>query len=201
MGLFGRKKPRDDENIQEVKRIVAEEMPESQEPREKSAVERLFERSKMEESPASQIKENEEEPEFKQETKVETMPEIRPETRFVETKVVEKPTFAPLFVKIDRYRQILNSVGSLKTANMIIKNSLMTLRELDKARDETFKLIQDGIDKMEKRLNSLDQELIRPSGFCDMAEKPEYQDIETIGATIAGLKGEIEQLRTELNTD
>ncbi len=132
------------------------------------------------------------------------LPEQKPveqkkeEVRHKEVKEPERPSFAPLFVKIDRYRQILNAIGYLKTTMIMIKNSLMTLNELDKARDETFKLIQDAVEKLEGRLSILDQELIRPTGYHEIAEKPEYQDVETVEATIADLKGQIEQLRVEL---
>jgi phage shock protein A len=81
------------------------------------------------------------------------------------------------------------------------------LSELDKARDETFKVVQEAIGKLEGRLNSLDQELVRPSGLQErpatpsydtVIERPEYQDVETVEATIADLKGQIEQLKSEL---
>jgi len=117
-----------------------------------------------------------------------------------EVKESERPAFAPLFVKIDRYRQILNSIGYLKTTMIMIKNSLMALTELDKAREETIKLIQDAVGKLENRLVSLDKELVRPTGYHEISEKHEYHDVETVEATVADLKGQIEQLRSELQT-
>jgi hypothetical protein len=39
---------------------------------------------------------------------------------------------------------------------------------------------------------------VRPSGYHEIVETPEYQDVETVEATIADLRGQIEQLKTEL---
>ncbi len=114
---------------------------------------------------------------------------------------VDRPTFAPLFVKIDRYRQILNTLGYLKTAMIMIKNSFVTLNELERARLETSSLIKEALEKIDKKISALDTELIRPAGFHDTAqsEKLEYQDVETVEATVADLKGQIDQLKAELD--
>lgn len=109
------------------------------------------------------------------------------------------PQVAPLFVKIDRYRQILNTIGNIKTALMIVKNSLGTLHQIEKVRDETFNIVNDIVNKMDEKLVNLDNELLRPAGFHETREgSPEEQDIRTIEATVADLRGQIEQLKAEL---
>lgn len=114
-------------------------------------------------------------------------------------KEPEKPSIAPLFVKMDRYRQILTTIGNLKTALMIVKNSLGTLQHIEKVRDETFNIVSDIVEKMDERLIELDNNLLRPAGFHDVEEiSPEQQDIRSIEATVADLQGQIEQLKSEL---
>jgi hypothetical protein len=192
MSLFGRKTEKHNEVFDEIRKSVEEDRNIPPQPPEiqNSPLNRLFEGSPME-------------------TKFRSQPEKihARESDIPKIDGGEKPSFAPLFVKIDRYRQILSAVGHLKTTMIMIKNSLITLRELDKARDETFKLVEDAIENLENRLNSLDQELVRPSGFQDripvtheVTEKAQYQDVETIEATIADLKGQIEQLKSELDS-
>ena len=111
----------------------------------------------------------------------------------------EKPTVAPLFVKMDRYRQILTTIGNLKTALMIVKNSLATLQQIEKVRDATFNIVSDIIEKMDDKLIELDNNLLRPAGFHESEEvSPEKQDIRSIEATVADLQGQIEQLKSEL---
>lgn len=195
MALFGRKGEKPNE-IEEIKQVVQQDKnPPKVQDFQDSPLNRLLE-GKLEERPVEIKKPEEMKP---------ALIKVREEP--IE---IEKPSFAPLFVKIDRYRQILNAIGGLKTTMIMLKNSLMTLNELDKARNETFKIVQDAIGKLEGRLNSLDQELVRPSGFqerspvlsptisYDVVDRPEYQDVETVEATIADLKGQIEQLKAEL---
>lgn len=188
MALFGRKGEKSDKTLEEIKKVVEEDKTPPKSEDEESPLTKLLE-GKLEEKLV----------EVKKPEPLETKPKPEPE--------VERPSFAPLFIKIDRYRQILNTIGNLKTIMIMLKNSLITLNELDKARNETFKIVQDAIEKLENRLNSLDQELVRPSGFqerttttFDTTEKLEYQDVETIEATIADLKGQIEQLKAELES-
>ena len=110
---------------------------------------------------------------------------------------VERPAFAPLFIKIDRYRNILNVLGQLRTSIVMIRNSFSTLNELEKARLETLRLIEEAVGKVESKLSSLDTELLRPTS-AHMDVTPEYQDVETVQATVADLKGQVEQLKAEL---
>ena len=192
MALFGRKGEKPDENIEEIKKVVEQDKnPPKVQDFQDSPLNRLLE-GKLEEKIV----------EIKKPEEMKTIP-IKTREEPVE---IERPSFAPLFVKIDRYRQILNAIGNLKTTMIMLKNSLITLSELDKARDETFKVVQEAIGKLEGRLNSLDQELVRPSGLQErpatpsydtVIERPEYQDVETVEATIADLKGQIEQLKSE----
>ena len=111
----------------------------------------------------------------------------------------ERPVFAPLFVKIDRYRNILTALGQLRTSVVMVRNSFSTLNELEKARFETLKLIEDAIEKVDKKLASLDTELLRPAGYHTELTN-EYQDVETVQATVADLKGQIAQLKDELGS-
>lgn len=109
-----------------------------------------------------------------------------------------QPAYAPLFVKIDRYRNILTSLGSIKTAMVLIKNSFGALNELEKARQQTMGLIRDALERVEKKMSSLDNELVRPTGYQTQAPPEDYQDVHAVDATIADLKGQIQQLKSEL---
>jgi len=198
MPLFGKKKDKEEKVLDEIRKAVdgvntSQSSKESQQPQDPEARPDIIEEMQrnFEQRQHGQKQFEQEQPEKQIEQKSEVVRQ--------EVKEPERPAFAPLFVKIDRYRQILSAIGYLKTSMIMIKNSLMTLTELDKARDETIKLVKDAAAKLENRISSLDQELIRPSGYHEIAE-PEYQDVETVEATVADLKGQIEQLRSELQT-
>ena len=82
---------------------------------------------------------------------------------------------------------------------MIVKNSLGTLNQIEKVRDDTFNIVSDVIEKMDDKLIDLDNNLLRPAGFHESGEgSPEQQDIRSIEATVADLQGQIEQLKSEV---
>jgi len=109
----------------------------------------------------------------------------------------EKPSFAPLFVKIDRYRQILSTINNLRNTLMLLKNNFMILNELEKLKEDNMSLIKETLEKMEKRMSSLDTQFMRPSGFMEDTEN--VQDLGT-DATLADLSGQVEDLRAQLQS-
>jgi len=188
MPLFGRKKK---EEIQEVKHAVQLPtlegiMGQIQKPIEKKPVEELS--KKIPEIPAAER--------IPEQKIVERVPEIHREE--VQEEVKEKQSFAPLFVKIDRYRQILNTMNYLKNTMNMIKNTFSILNELEKIRMENLRLIQDTIEKADKKILHLDSEFMRPSGFIE--EMPELTDVESLEATLVDLREQINQLKAELQS-
>ncbi len=123
-------------------------------------------------------------------TQIEQPREVAPEVK------EERPAFAPVFVKLDRYKQILGSMNYLKTTLMIVKNSLSVLDEMDKLRSDNLAVVKDALDKVEKKILTLDSEFLRPSGFHE--EMPQLHDVASLSVTIDDLKGQIEQLKSEL---
>lgn len=113
-------------------------------------------------------------------------------------KEPERPAFAPLFVKIDRYRHILNTLQYMKTTMNLIKNTFSVLNELEKIRAENIKLIQNTIEKVDKKLLTLDSEFMRPSGFIE--EIPEVHDVEGLESTLVELRNQVNQLKAELQS-
>lgn len=119
-------------------------------------------------------------------------PELKPE------RVPERPTSAPLFVKVDRYRQILSTIASLKLSLSSIKSSLATLEQIDKLKGDATEVIAQMVSKLDQKLMTLDNDLLRPAGYHDTGEASEYSDVRGIESTVVDLQGQIEQLRSEL---
>ncbi|MBI4894268.1 MAG: hypothetical protein HY833_00840 [Candidatus Aenigmarchaeota archaeon] len=116
----------------------------------------------------------------------------------IEHDDVNQQASAPLFVKIDRYRNLVSSLGAIKSSMGLLRSSLATMNELEKARQQNMLIVQGTVDKVEKRLAMLDKELVRPSGFTSPSSNEDYQDMHSVGATVADLKGQIQQLKSEL---
>lgn len=135
-----------------------------------------------------------------------------------QTRQIEPPSAAPLFVKIDRYQNLISTVGYLKSSMKVVNNSFNMIKEIEKVREQTIAVIRDTIEKMDQTLASLDNELTRPAGFNinQPMERPQQRmqqpqqrrqepvrpvSPETrhgIEGTIGELKSQIRQLKTEL---
>lgn len=105
---------------------------------------------------------------------------------------------APLFVKLDKYRNILVTLGHMKATIAALKNSFSMLEELEKTKNETMGMMKKAMQGMESRISALDEELVRPAGFRDVASNANYEEVANVEATIADLRGQIEQLKAEL---
>ncbi len=115
-------------------------------------------------------------------------------------KMPERQTAAPLFVKIDRYKQILGTISGLKTSLVIVKKSLAMLEQIEKLRATTIDVVTQSINKVDQKIGSLDNELLRPTGYHDPGEgTSEYQDARSLESTISDLQEQIEQLRSDLD--
>lgn len=134
----------------------------------------------------------------------EPAPTVPASPLFEQMKIPEKetdepvPIFAPLFVKLERYREILNLLNELKGTLESIRNAFVMLNEMDRLRYENMKIVQGAIDAVDERLKSLDSEFVRPIGFDDQNQTVPYA--EGLEGELEALKGQVEQLRGDLKT-
>ena len=110
-----------------------------------------------------------------------------------------RPTFAPLFVKIEKYRSVLNDIADLKTTIVAIKNVLELQRQIESLRDENRKLFEVAINKIDKKLMMLDSEFLRPKGYEEEFPSPIYET-EGLEGVVTDLKKQVESLKSELQT-
>jgi chromosome segregation ATPase len=153
----------------------------------------LFGRKKEPKKEIEEIKEVIEKP------KLPKFPEIEEKPPEIKAPEPEKPAFAPLFVKLDRYKKILDSIAELKSILEAVRNAFDALNELERLRSETVKSIQSTIEKVNKKMVSLDSEFIRPSGYeKGVSEEIPIEAPESLKGTISDLRSQIERLKSEL---
>jgi len=155
-------------------------------------------------------------PEWEEESKKEGKTEVEetaiPEEKRVEEEALpapvtpptpvqkpQKPAFAPLFVKIEKYRSVLNSISDLKTTIIMLKNALAIQRQIEGLRDENRKFLELAINKVDKKIVSLDTEFLRPKGFEEEFPPATYETAGIEGV-VDDLKKQIEGLKSELKT-
>lgn len=118
-------------------------------------------------------------------------------------KLPERPRFAPLFVKIDRYKEILNSIENLKSILLGVRDLLNLMQQLDRIKIESETLLNKNIQEVIMNISSMDKEFIRPKGVSaedavhDMHDNTGY---EKVGNYISDLQRELDNLKSQLQT-
>ena len=112
----------------------------------------------------------------------------------------ERAAFAPLFVKITRYKQILNSLNYLKMSVNLIRNQLAILNELDRLRSENMQVLESTIEKVSNVLVKLDAEFMRPSGFMEDMPEMAADEVGSLEDTLTDLRSQIEGLKEEVES-
>lgn len=115
-------------------------------------------------------------------------------------KPPERPRFAPLFVKIDRYREVLSTIENLKTLLLSVRDLLNLTQQIDKIKNESQLLMQKNIQEIARYVAALDTEFIRPKGI-DIASVTAAKvplEVEKVEDYVSDLQHELENLRSRL---
>jgi len=110
-----------------------------------------------------------------------------------------KKEFAPLFIKIDRYRSLLDSIKDLKSMILMMKNALKSQKQIERLRDENIKFLEAAIEKINKKIISLDSEFLRPRGY-EEESSPSVNETETLESVVDDLDKQVEELKSQLKT-
>lgn len=136
-------------------------------------------------------KKSEETPNLEEEVPKE-LPKERAETR-------GESESASLFVKLDKYADVLKLLNDLKMSVNTMKDSFMIITELKSITDDSFKILQNMIENTTERLDSLDSRFVRPPGFKEeKATKSEIMSQEEIKDVLKSLKGQVDKLKNGL---
>ncbi len=119
----------------------------------------------------------------------------------------QKPTTAPLFVKLDRYNNILVALSEIKKGLEAIKNVFSYVSELENLKSDSFRMLHDMVERIDKKLLFLDSEFIKPPEFADVSKKVATKTGAGVYAETAGLediiknmKNKIEDIRGQIET-
>ena|SRR5438445_1656743 len=113
-------------------------------------------------------------------------------------------TGSPVFVKMEKYKNILVAFESLKSSIDNLRISFTALVDMEKIRSDNMEKMKDSIDKVEGTLIDLDREFVRPSEM----ELPHHQLKATpkgkpaankeLDTTVSELKSQIDALKEKL---
>ncbi|MEM7819451.1 MAG: hypothetical protein QXD48_01335 [Candidatus Aenigmatarchaeota archaeon] len=120
------------------------------------------------------------------------LPEIEPKTYRHEEMSM------PLFVKVDKYKELLSGIQEMKLFVSGAKQLFSILQEIETIRSDALKIMHATVQRLEKSIIEMDSELIRPRG-ADLAMVPERpEDIKQIENSLNELQRQLLDLRKEL---
>jgi len=111
--------------------------------------------------------------------------------------IEETPKIAPLFVRVDKYKEILNQVNQLKITLTNIQNLLAIRREMSRIHLESDEILERSLQRFSDATNMFSREFTLPRGIKHLVRIPEQkvdENISKLGEEIAKLRTELEKI-------
>jgi hypothetical protein len=122
---------------------------------------------------------------------------IQPADRDAESRGQEGP-YPPLFIKIDKYKEIIQNLQRLKSYALSLRDALDALNDIEKELKTGIEITQKALDDFNAIIAVMDSKLIRLTGGEEgefEGEVPEHMD-----DYIKGVYDQISKIRDELRT-
>jgi len=107
---------------------------------------------------------------------------------------------APVFVKISKYKDIMNTVNYLKMSFTVLKNQVAILSKLENLQRQNMKLMYSVLDKTNNQLNKLGTDFSKPVDFMKEVSEFKVQEVNQLESTINDLKAQIDKLNVEVES-
>jgi hypothetical protein len=127
----------------------------------------------------------------------------------VKSAVERKPAFAmksagapvspPVFVKVERYRELLEDIQKLRSYSLGLRDALDAMNEIEKEMKTAMTLTNKVLDKVNMIISSLDMKLLKKTGLSP-GETPSVKPPEEVETYLKGIYDQVDKLKTELQT-
>jgi len=105
---------------------------------------------------------------------------------------------APLFVKLDKYKELASKVQEMRVYLGAIKQSFSILSELEIIRNDALKIVSATITKFERMVLEMDADLLKPVGVSWQDVGVKEPEVEHLDDALTDLQNQIKALRSEL---
>jgi len=105
----------------------------------------------------------------------------------------------PVFVKVDRFRELLDDVGKMRSYSLGLRDALDAMSELEKEFKTAMTITNKVLDKLNIIISSIDMKLLKKPGEPQQEEGP-VRAPEEIEAYVKGIYEQIERLKGELQS-
>lgn len=122
-------------------------------------------------------------------------PELVEINRIEMPSVSEPKNFAPLFIKIDKYKEVLQKVQKMKSIVNNLNRLVALQNTIEKARSDSIEAMRKNVDDFQQTIKTLDQELVRPQTMEPFIKDQTTQPVDTY---TKDLEDEIAKLKEQL---
>jgi len=110
--------------------------------------------------------------------------------------IEETPKIAPIFVRVDKYKEILSHLQELKTTIKNLEGALAVRKAVHKINAESDEVIEKALQKFTESTSLFGREFVTPRGAEHFAKGSEKEDV--VDGTISQISDEITKLKQEL---
>lgn len=129
---------------------------------------------------------------------VPSMPRQAPPTITPPVHRMEPEIGAPLFVKVEKYREILTTLHEMKLFVSGVKQLFTVLHELETVRSDAVSIMRATVQRLEKSMLEIDSELLKPRGVMMGSAMAGDAGVSHIEDTLTELQNQLGDLRKEL---
>ena len=105
---------------------------------------------------------------------------------------------APLFVKVDKYKEILITVNELKLFLSGVKQLFTVFNEIEAIRSDTLNILRANMQRMEKSLTEMDNNLLRPQGMSMHGLGITHTETNYMEDTLTELQRQLAELKRDI---
>ena len=124
------------------------------------------------------------------------MPEREEMEELPHMQAVEHETGAPLFVKVDKYRDIIKTIQELKLFVASTKQVFSVLQEVENLKSDSMNVLRTTVQRLERSILEIDSELLRPHGVGITDTKS--QEVGHLESSLEELQKQLMELKREL---
>jgi hypothetical protein len=126
-------------------------------------------------------------------------PKTQPQEQKPQVKEEARP-YAPLFVKLTKYKEILSNVEFLMGTVDALKSQLELQNELSRLQMENSKSLQQSVEKIIGMLGKLDSDFLKPATIGGSDEGDAMGgEADSLQKTLTDLRAQIDSLKQDLD--
>ncbi len=128
----------------------------------------------------------------------EPLEEIPTSQPHIASSAVRQDFSAPLFIKVDKYKEVLSTVQEIKLFISVLKQFFAVIHEAEAVKSNAISIMQATIQRVEKSITEIDTELLRPKGISISEMGGATPEIMQLENTLTDMQKQISNLRQHL---